>query len=321
MGVDLITVGGCTVDIVHAADGSTAGPQLGGSAIYAAIGARLWDLRPGICAFQGTGLPEGWRELLADLGLNLDGLVPVELRAAAGEFTYASDGSRTEHMRGPGVGDLSAAAISPTTWEPIRRLRLMPDHVPPGYRDALGAHLAPMPYRAQLAMAEHFGPRALVTLDPYPHVMIESSDDELSALLQPLAAFLPSREEVTARYPGRSLDEVLRAVARLGSRITSVKRGPSGSVLYDPGRRRSYVIPAVPVVARDPTGAGDAFCGGFLAGRLQHDDILEAAVYGTVAASFVVEDFSVQAVRRWSRSERDRRYRWVKARVSLRSGP
>jgi ribokinase len=50
------------------------------------------------------------------------------------------------------------------------------------------------------------------------------------------------------------------------------------------------------VDARDPTGAGDSFCGGFLAGWLRHGDLREAALCGTVSASFTVEAPGLQAI-------------------------
>ena len=54
---------------------------------------------------------------------------------------------------------------------------------------------------------------------------------------------------------------------------------------------RLLEVPALPVVAIDPTGAGDAFCGGFLAGLMRTGDAFAAACFGTVSASFAVEAF------------------------------
>jgi ribokinase len=147
-------------------------------------------------------------------------------------------------------------------------------------------------------------------------MMAEASDDELAPLLRPLIAFLPSEEEVRARFPHQSLSDSARALARLGSSLTVIKRGPTGAVVYDARQPRPTCIPAVPVRATDPTGAGDSFCGGFLAGLVQGGNVIEAAVRGAVAASFVVEDFSLSAAWNWTREERDRRYRWIRKRVS-----
>ncbi|MYJ77451.1 MAG: carbohydrate kinase, partial [Caldilineaceae bacterium SB0670_bin_27] len=52
-------------------------------------------------------------------------------------------------------------------------------------------------------------------------------------------------------------------------------------------------IPTFPTAAVDPTGAGDAFCGGFLVGMAQTGDARQAALYGAVSASFIIKDFGV----------------------------
>ena len=95
MTIDVVTAGGCTVDVVYAADGATRGPQLGGNAIYAAAGARVWGLRAGVMAFRGTGLPDGWVEVLAALDIDTSGLILVDVPASVTEFFYDAEGDVT----------------------------------------------------------------------------------------------------------------------------------------------------------------------------------------------------------------------------------
>lgn len=315
MSVDVLTVGGCTVDIVHAADGTTGGRQLGGSAIYAAAGARVWGLRPGVVAFRGTGLPEGWSEVLAALDIDTEGLVPVDLPAPMSEFFYDVDGARMERTWTPQGGAPAAAHLPADTGEPIRRLNLTPDHVPGRYCSARGAHLAPLHYPAQRAMVDGLARIGILTLDPYPHVMVDCTDEELRMLLALVAAFLPSLEEAKARYPGISADQALDRLAALGPVITVIKLGRYGSIILDRLQGRRHAVPALPVAAKDPTGAGDAFCGGVLAGLIHGKDVVQAVVCGTVSASFVVEEFCLKGVLAADPAERDRRCHWVSERV------
>ncbi len=315
MMIDVLTAGGCTVDIVHTPDGTTRGRQLGGSAIYAAAGARVWDLRPGVVAFCGTGLPEGWAELLAALEIDVEGLVPVRVPAATAEFFYDAGGERTERTWTMDGRTTAAAHLPADTGEPIRRLRLAPDHLPARYWNARGIHLAPMHLPAQRAMTEALASQRTATLDPYPHVMADATDDDLRALIAPVAAFLPSLEEVRARYPGMTAEQALAPLAALGATTMAIKQGRRGVLAYDAADGRRFTVPAVPVAARDPTGAGDAFCGGVLAGLVEGRSMVHAAVCGVVAASFVVEDFCLDGVLRAASTERDRRYRWVLERV------
>lgn len=315
MSVDLVIAGGCTVDIVHAADGTSAGRQLGGSAIYAAAGARVWDLRPGVVAFRGNGLPDGWADLLAALDIDTEGLVPVDLPASVTEFVYDAHGERQQRAWPDAQGPL-VSFLPADTGEPIRRLLLAPRHIPPGYRGAAGAHLAPMHYPAQRALADALAGLGALTLDPYPHVMAQCDDDALRALLVPVSVFIPSLQEVAARFPGLAAAEGLERLLELGCPRVVVKLGRHGALVWDPATRRSLTVPAIPVGVKDPTGAGDAFCGGVLAGLVEGADIWQAAARGAVSASLVVEDFCLNGVLNAERAERDRRFRWVRERIS-----
>ena len=78
-----------------------------------------------------------------------------------------------------------------------------------------------------------------------------------------------------------------------------------------------FHIPAVPLNLRDPTGAGDAYCGGFLAGLVATDDPLCAALCGTVSASFAVESFGPFHLLAASRAEAASRFRALAHRCKL----
>jgi ribokinase len=313
--VDVVAAGGCTVDIVYAADGRTRGRQLGGNAIYAAAGASTWQLRTGIVAFRGTGLPEGWDELLAALQIDMAGLIPVGVPASVTEFFYNADGERTQRVWSRDDSGATVPYLPVETGEPIRKLRLSAEHLPEHYRHARGAHVGPTHADAQRALVKAFAPIGVLTLDPYPHLMAEATDDELGLLLEHVTAFLPSHEEVRVRYPDLATEEALDRIALFARVGTVIKLGRQGALLYDRPTGRRHVIPAVPVAVIDPTGAGDAFCGGVLAGLVEACSLLEAVARGAVSASFAVEDFGLSAILRATPGERDRRLRWVLERV------
>jgi sugar/nucleoside kinase (ribokinase family) len=74
-----------------------------------------------------------------------------------------------------------------------------------------------------------------------------------------------------------------------GCELVLIKRGDRGQWLYDAMGKHRWEIPAYSSRKADPTGAGDAFCGGFLAGYRKNYDPLEAALHGNVSASLKVE--------------------------------
>ncbi len=303
------------MDIVYAADGTTSGRQLGGNAIYTAAGARIWNLRTGVVALRGTGLPEGWDELLADLGIDTKGLIPVDVPASTTEFFYSADGERTQRVWSHADSGAAVSHLPAETGEPIRRLRLSADHVPERYRHAGGAHVGPTHEDAQRALTKAFAPVTVLTLDPYPSLMAEATDEELRSLLEPVAAFLPSQEEVRARFPDLAPEDAIDRFSGFARVATVIKLGRRGALVYERAAGRRHAIPAVPVAVIDPTGAGDAFCGGVLAGLVEGRGVLESVARGAVSASFTVEDFGFTAILRATPAERDRRLRWVLERV------
>jgi len=106
-----------------------------------------------------------------------------------------------------------------------------------------------------------------------------------------LTAFMPSEEEIRQLFQGRSEDlwEMAEALSAYGCELVVIKRGERGQLLYDASAKTRWEIPAYPARLVNPTGVGDAFCGGFLAGYRQTYDPVEAVLYGNVSAAVVTE--------------------------------
>jgi len=165
----------------------------------------------------------------------------------------------------------------------------IPDH----YLDASAAHLCPIDLLTHTllpAMLRQHG-FSTVTLDPSTGTMTPSNWDNIPALVIGLTAFIPAENELRALFHGRSTDlwEMMEALSGYGCELVVVKRGEQGQLLYDAVSRSRYEITAYPARISDPTGAGDAFCGGFLAGYRQTYDPVQAVLHGSVSASLVVE--------------------------------
>jgi sugar/nucleoside kinase (ribokinase family) len=130
-----------------------------------------------------------------------------------------------------------------------------------------------------------------VTLDPSPGYMNPIYFDDIPALLSGLTAFLPSEEDLCNLFQGRSnnLWEMAEALTEYGCEIIVIKRGENGQYLYDASTRSCWEIPPYPARMVDPTGVGDALCGGFLAGYRRTYDPLEAVLHGNISASLVME--------------------------------
>lgn len=329
--VRLFAAGGMIIDNVVSADGAVHRETLGGNGVYSAAGARLWLDDVGIVAVVPANYPVRWLETLRDAGIDVTGISAREEAVVCSEwFFYRSDGSRADRLYAePGTfeacgfaGDrlepdqaaafeacLRARPVAGLDFAAFRRLHpVRSTDVPPPYRQALGIHLAPNSPAAQLGMAQDLRrPGRRITLDPGSHAS-ELVDTVLSELLPLLDAVLPSEKELHVMAPGRSNPDGLAQLRRAGASVAVVKLAAAGAMLDHGSRTGPVTIPIVAVQAVDPTGAGDAFCGGFLAGLVATGDPVCAAVCGTVSASFAVESFGpfglfaahhAQVMQRW----------------------
>ncbi len=99
-----------------------------------------------------------------------------------------------------------------------------------------------------------------------------------------------------------NLVRAAKKIQGLGPGTVVIKKGEHGVLLFDEGR--FFALPAYPLESVfDPTGAGDTFAGGmmgFLASThdVSFENLKRAVAFGTIIASFTVEDFGLEALRR-----------------------
>jgi sugar/nucleoside kinase (ribokinase family) len=97
----------------------------------------------------------------------------------------------------------------------------------------------------------------------------------------------------------------------MGPKFVVIKKGEHGAMFFS--EHETYVLPAYPTEkVIDPTGAGDSFAGGMMgylaaSGNFEPTTLKEAMAYGILAASFTVEDFSLDRLRKIERQDIDRR--------------
>jgi len=312
---DLVTVGGLTVDNVIAADGKVALAQAGGNGAYSAVGALMWRPSVGLVSCAVETYPRATIESLESGGVDLGGVAWSDERlTTCSWFIYDPEGNRAKEHASP-PGSLAEAGfptdwLSPDEihqWQVCLAERVVPDEIsysefrvhhpltstqiPAAWRDVKGVHLAPSQPEVMLAMLDHFAPGgALVTADPGSQLATKSLD-EITPILARLDAFLPSEVELAMLVPSAGLAEALATLAARCPGSVAVKLGPKGVLIWDRASRAPVQIPAEPVQTVDPTGAGDSFCGGFLAGLVETGDPVTAAQFGVISAAQVVAHF------------------------------
>lgn len=330
--VDLVTVGGLTVDNVIAADGRVGLARAGGNGAYSAVGACLAGARVGLVSHAVASYPRDVLDRLVSAGIDPGGVVwsDIEL-SSCNWFIYDAAGRRDERLQSPPealaeagfpTDRLTPAQIaafravlqgrdttSELSYSQFRLTRpLRPEQVPAHFLQARGVHLAPSTPEVMSEMLAHFAPHgALVTADP-GWQLAEHPLEQLAPILRRLDAFLPSEVELSAFVPDARPADALAVLARYCPGALAVKLGPEGVLVWDRADACAVSVPAERVETLDPTGAGDAFCGGFLAGLVQTSDPFRAAAIGALSASRIVAAFGADGAletRAWTTSYTD----------------
>jgi sugar/nucleoside kinase (ribokinase family) len=277
----------------------------GGNLLYAAAGARLWADSVCLMARVGENYPHDWLNLFQQKGMDSRGIKiipgPLDLRTFL-VYTDLQNAQRTN----PVSHFVRLGLPFPKTLLGYQPPRTLQDHrtntnldspklsdIPADYLVAKAVHLSPMDLvtHSRLAPAFRHSGVSIVTMDPGPGYMNANYFDDLRSLLQGVTAFLPSEQEIRNLFWGRTNDlwEMAVTLSSFGCEIIVIKCGGRGQLVYERATGKKWEIPAYPSHLIDPTGAGDVFCGGFLAGYAATFDPLRAAMQGSISASFSIE--------------------------------
>jgi sugar/nucleoside kinase (ribokinase family) len=140
---------------------------------------------------------------------------------------------------------------------------------------------------------------------------IRTQHDELLRLLKRIDGLVMNDAEARLLTYDENLVRAGRQLLTLGPRFVVIKKGEHGALFFS--EHETYVMPAYPTPqVVDPTGAGDSFAGGMMGylaerGNFEARTLKEALAYGTVVASFTVEDFSLDRLKKLDRPDLDRR--------------
>jgi hypothetical protein len=284
---------------------------LGGNLGYAGAGLGVWEApqQVGLLARVGEDYPRDWLSEINQRGFDIQGIriLPeaIDLRSF---YVYTDIYTRlTEdpaahftHLQQPFPKALLNYSRPRNTYDSRSQLTqtsLRQLDIPADYLDATAAHLCPIDFLTHTLLPAVLRQNGftMVTLDPSAGTMSPTFWDDMPALVSGLTAFLPNENELRTLFHGRSTDlwEMMEAISNYGCEIVVVKRGERGQYIYDRSNRNHWEVSAYPARVADPTGAGDSFCGGFLAGYRRTYDPLQAAIYGSVSASLTIEGSGV----------------------------
>jgi sugar/nucleoside kinase (ribokinase family) len=164
----------------------------------------------------------------------------------------------------------------------------------------------------QLGVREQLRGSELVALDTMDY-WIKSVPEQVRAVVSSVDVVIINDAEARQLAGESNLIRAARGILSWGPRALVVKRGEYGAAMFT--QDTYFAIPAYPLESVfDPTGAGDTFAGGFMGYLASHEQFDEgtlrrAIIYGSVMASFNVEEFGTERVRRLTHEEINRRFR------------
>lgn len=294
---DIVTIGWLTVDDIVLTRGDCLRGVRGGGALYSAVGARIWNERVGIHSVAGRPYAEETRRQIGRRGIDTRGIGQGE---GNGLELWLLHESEVRKQQVPKLSSSRALDVD-------RERGALSD----AYRAARGFHIAPQGPESSIANARlcaGLASRPFVTLDILSDGFIDAQAYADLSFLPHLTAFLPSEAEIERIWSPPSVAEWLRGNAlRHGCHMVA-KLGEEGSLVCEGGTGVLTHVPAFPAATIDTTGAGDGYCGGFLAGLVAGRPLAACAVMGTVSASYVVEAHGALATLEPTLAERDERF-------------
>lgn len=297
---DLVVVGSVALDTVKTPFGQVT-EALGGSATYFSCAASFFT-RVHVVAAVGEDFPREHLDLLLNRRVDLGALEVLP-------------GKKTFRWTGEYGFDLNEARTLDTQLNVLAEFR---PSLPPHLRRAPFLFLANIDPEIQLEVRRQMVEPCLVALDTM-NFWIQGKREALLRALREVDVLVINDAEARMLAGEPNLIKAARVIIDMGPRVVVIKRGEYGSVMVS--GRDFFFAPAYPLESVfDPTGAGDTFAGGFMGylasrGLTDAQSIRRAMVFGAVMASFTVEDFSLERLKRLDAAEIQERYAAFQAMV------
>ena len=275
--MSILVVGSVALDSVETPFG-TADRVIGGSAVFfTAAASLLGPVR--VVGVVGSDYPFEKLDFLTERGADLSGVERAEGESFfwAGRYSHDLNSRDTLELRLGVFADFKPS-------------------LPEAFRDSRYVFLGNIDPALQLEVLNQIREPTAVICDTMNH-WIEESREALVELLGRVDILMVNDAEARQLAGEHNLVQAARWIQERGPRFVVVKKGEHGAMLFGPDWM--FSVPGYPLeVIFDPTGAGDAFAGGFVGhmasvDSLDPDELRRAMVYGSVMGSFAVESFSV----------------------------
>ena len=281
--MSLITVGTVAFDDIKTPFGH-AEKVIGGACTYASWSASYFTNDIRLVSIVG-----------GEIGVSTEGLEIVEDKKS---FFWAGEYHDNMNQRTTLATELNVLA----DFDPV---------LPESYKDAQYIMLGNLTPEVQLKTIEQLSTDPKLIVMDTMNFWMDVAWDQLLEVVKKVDVITINDEEARQLSGEYSLVAAAEKIHSMGPKFVVIKKGEHGALLFSEGR--IFSAPALPLsLVKDPTGAGDTFAGGFIGYLAKTDDISfenmkRAIIYGSVMASFCVEEFSIDRLQSLTPEEVDAR--------------
>jgi sugar/nucleoside kinase (ribokinase family) len=275
---------------------------VGGSCAYFALAASFFT-QPKVVAAVGDDFPRETIRLFQEKGIDIQGLKIEQGKTFHWEARYGDDPNQRTTIK-----------------TELNVFKDFSPELPLEYQEADLVFLANIDPDLQDDILEQVKKPKLVAMDTI-NLWIQSKPASLLRVLKKVDIFFANEEEVKMLTKEVNLIKAGKEILRQGPSLTAIKKGEHGALVM--GKDFIFSVLAHPCEeVVDATGAGDSFGGGFMGyldmvKSIGENEIRKAAVYGSVLASFTIEDFGIERLKSLTLPEIESRFLEFKKLVSF----
>ncbi|MFT5265292.1 MAG: sugar/nucleoside kinase (ribokinase family) [Polaribacter sp.] len=302
--MDLITVGTVAFDTIETPFGK-ADRVIGGAATYINLAASNFTKSLGLVGVVGDDFPAEEIKFMQKRGIDTDGL---QIKQGEKSFFWAGRYHDNMNQRDTLTTELNV-------------LEDFSPKLPEAYKYAKYVMLGNLQPDVQMKVIKQMKKTPKLIVMDTMNFWMDIAMPSLKKTIKKIDVLTINDEEARQLSGAYSLLDAAKIIQKMGPKFLVIKKGEHGALLFH-GEKMFYA-PAMPLQkVADPTGAGDTFAGGFIGylastNNLTFNNMKRAVIYGSTMASFCVEEFSIDGLRKMSKGKINKRLKGFKSLVDF----
>ena len=280
MTVEYVAIGSIIIDDIVDPQGRSTMGVLGGGGTHAVAGMRAWSQNTAFVSVIGQGFPESAWQHLTELA-DARGIVSRPVPQGRAWQLFETDGTRNEIFR--------------TDFEIFRQSTIKVDEYPDAFASAKGIFVQTSTAergKAWVKRLRALNPQIVILWEPWALLFTPDNLAEFCRVAPLFDIISPQTTEVRWMIDETDPQKQAEILFDCGVHCLALRMGASGSLVGTASEL--HHIPAASVQVVDETGAGNAYCGGFVVGYVESGgDPLVAGQYGTVSSTFALTQVGV----------------------------